>query len=184
MVPGAALGFARWPDGHADAEAVAQDARPDDELETVYDDDVPALGGRIYVARFARVEEPLEPEEPLDDLADEWEMGFEYRGGDRGSNVDVNFRLARADGAPFGPTEAARVFSEFRNNLGRETSPIPSGYVMAWINWHRPSWRSDRWHGSDDELDLTSFLNPMYTESDNDGAWSEPVPTRLGSVKK
>lgn len=179
LSPGAQLGFAYWPDG--DPESVARDARPDEEIETWWvDQSLPQLGAVIYVVRFALEEEEKEPPE---DVSDEWEIGFSYRGGDSNSHVDVNFRIAREDGAAFGHTEAMSVYAQFRENLGREDTPIPSGYVMAWIDWRRPRWRSDRFQSSTDDVDLDAFRHPMYYESDNDGAWSEPSPTRLGSVK-
>jgi hypothetical protein len=119
------------------------------------------------------------------DMADEWEIGFEYRGADRGSCVDVNFRIARDDGAAFPLSEAARVMAAFRDRLGHDVNPIPSGYVMAWIDWRRPRRRSEGWQGSDDTTDLDAFRNPMYYDKDNDTAWNGPVPAvRVGSVKR
>jgi hypothetical protein len=124
-------------------------------------------------------------EEPEGEIAaDEWEIGFEYRGADRGSYVDVNFRIARDDGAAFGVNEARYVMQAFRERLARDVDPVPPGYVMAWIDWRRPRHRSEGWVGSDDTTDLESFRNVMYYNKDNDAAWSGPVPVaRFGSVK-
>lgn len=120
-------------------------------------------------------------DEPLDDLADEWEIGFEYHSGgfaNRHSFVDVNFRLAREDGEPFSEREARRVLAEFQETLLETGNPeIPAGYMMAGIDWHRPRWGTT-WRTGDD-TDFGAFTNVMRVEADNPHAWD----VRLGSVK-
>lgn len=165
------------------AYGIAEDAKPDMDLVSVRRAFEPVVGP-CWLATYTFQEHELEPPE---DVADEWEIGFEYRGAERGSHVDVNFRLAREDGEAFGATEAQRVFDQFRDNLGKSGSPIPDGYLMAWIDWRRPSRRSETWRGSDDTVDLEAFMNPMYVEADNESAWAGPTPntpTRMGSIKK
>jgi hypothetical protein len=175
---GAELGHART---REQAERIAENAASgDDELEDVYKGKGPG-GGRAWIAVYR-------PgiHEPLDDMpSDEWEIGFEYRGADRGSHVDVNIRIAREDGEAFGFTEANNVLRRFRENLGLEShNPIPDGYLMAFIDWRRPRWGTDWQSGGDG--DLVAFHAPMYTESSNPAVWSiEPSGNiRLGSVKK
>lgn len=143
---------------------------------------------RAFVAARVPVAPPDVPmyDEPLDDFpSDEWEIGFEYRGADRGSHVDVNIRIAREDGAAFGVREASDVLRQFRENLSLDYhNPVPAGYVMAFIDWKRPRWGTDWQSGGDD--DLVSFHAPMYVESNNPSVWSigPAGDTRLGSVKK
>jgi hypothetical protein len=119
-----------------------------------------------------------------DDFNTEWEIGFEYRGGDRHKNVDVNIRIRREDGRAFGPDEAQRALYQFQQNLATEdANPVPRGYELAAIDWRRPR-RSSGWTGGDDDYTaLTHFHAPMYTEKDNASAWSIGPSFRLGSVK-
>lgn len=173
---GAQLGWARTREAARD---VAEDARPDDELEHVYTGAVPSslsMYGEAWLARY-RVTVP-------EDESDEWEIGFEYRGADRHSHVDVNIRIAREDGHTFGFKEAQRVLTQFRENLAHDANPIPAGYLMAFIDWKRPRKGTGWQHGG--EHDLDSFHAPMYVESGNTAVWSiEPSGNvRLGSVKK
>lgn len=141
-------------------------------------------------AAVTTAREALPPYEPpsieeLEDFSDEWEIGFEYRGADKGSHVDVNIRIAREDGEQFGAGEAARVLTAFRQSLEYTGAPeIPAGYLMAFIDWHRPRWGTS-WQSGDD-MDLVSFRNPMYTEVGDTSAWSilPAGDLRLGSVKK
>lgn len=174
---GAELGYARTEEG---AHAVAESAGRGD-VEDVWKGDAPpgVEFKRAWLVRFTR-------DEP-EDVSDEWEIGFEYRGADKGSNVDVNIRIARLDGNAFGAAEAGRVLSQFRHNLAHEkgTNPVPAGYNLAYIDWRRPRWRSDAFQSGDAD-DLTGFHSPMYTESDNDAAWSilPADSVRFGSVKK
>lgn len=174
---GAELGYARTEEG---AHSVAESANRG-EVEDVWKGDAPpgVEFKRAWLVRFA-------PDIP-EDVSDEWEIGFEYRGADKGSNVDVNVRIARMDGALFGATEAANVLSRFRHNMAHEAdvNPVPAGYRLAYIDWRRPRWRSDTFQSGDDD-DLAGFRNPMYTEADNDAAWSilPADNVRLGSIKK
>lgn len=173
---GAELGYA---DTLTDAYEVAEHAAPDgEELLTV--DEGRGPGGKpAYIATFGPArEEPPEYDEPLDDLASEWEIGFEYRGADKGSFVDVNIRIAREDGEAFGPKETARVLAAFQESLLQTGNPeIPAGYMMAAIDWHRPRWGT-HWRTGDD-VDLEQLAQPMRMEADNPNAWT----VRMGSVK-
>lgn len=157
------------------AEEIAEDrAEFDEELVSVVHDRII----RAYIATYKRELEDV-------NFSEEWEIGFEYRGADRGSHVDVNIRIERNDGAAFGPREAQRVLKGFRDNLGRDAAnPVPAGYSMAFIDWRRPRWGTE-WQ-SGDEGDIVSFHAPMYVESANESVWSI-VPTgnvRLGSIKR
>lgn len=116
----------------------------------------------------------------IDDGAFEWEIGFEYRGSDRNSYVDVNIRIAREDGTAMRLAEAKRVFGAMREQLSPGADPIPSGYILSYIDWRRPRWRGESRQG--ELFDLIQFTNPMYTEKDNDASWTPPEP-RYGSVK-
>jgi len=130
------------------------------------------------------LQEP-EPEE----YADEWEVGFDYNGAaGRTSDVDINIRLARRDGAAFGAREAVAVLRAFRDNLGNGlANPVPAGYRMASINWRRPhtggGWRPRG--GSGTMEDVENFNAVLYSQYDNEMAW-DLMPfgdVRLGSVK-
>lgn len=177
---GAELGYAR---SLVEAEDVADDAAADDEeVARVERGPIWWKPRTAYLVTYRRREE-----EDVGEEADEWEIGFEYRGADRGSHVDVNIRIAREDGQAFGPREAAQVLQRFRDNLGRESrTAVPDGYLMAFIDWRRPRWGSS-WQGGDDDVShLVSFHAPMYTQSSDDRAWSI-LPSgdiRLGSIKK
>jgi hypothetical protein len=127
---------------------------------------------------------PIDDGGVVDDGAFEWEIGFEYRAGDRNQYVDVNVRIRREDGAKMGKREAQRVFERIRDELSPGSDPIPSGYLMSYIDWRRPKWSAETWRGGESGglYDLLAFSNPMYVEKDNDAAWSGPTP-RYGSVK-
>lgn len=132
------------------------------------------------------------PEEiPPEEYAVEWEVGFDYNGagGRDTSDVDVNIRIAREDGEEMRLSEAVAALAELRARLKQgHTAPVPPGYRMAAINWRRPhsgtGWRP-RGGGSGTRDDLEAFSTLMYSEADNDGAWSlsPGAGFRLGSVQ-
>lgn len=123
------------------------------------------------------------PFEDEADMAVEWEIGFEYRGGDSNSYVDVNIRISRDDGRRMGFEEARAVFAAMRDQLSPNADPIPPGYTLSYIDWTRPRWHGTTRGGHDGGVyDLLQFSNPMYVEKDNDTAWTLPQP-RFGSVK-
>ena len=123
------------------------------------------------------------------DWSDEWEIAFEYEGtgyGGRHHAVDVNVRIRRDDGRPFGPAEAAAVLAQFQERLSRaDRYPIPPGYEMAAIDWRRPKYASQGWRGGDDDPGpLVDFNAPMYVERDNPVAWDIHPSYRLGGIKE
>lgn len=107
----------------------------------------------------------------------EWEFGVEYLASSGPtSNLDINVRIKRADGLPFGADEALDVMAALRTNLSRGLeNPMPVGYRFAGIDWRSPNKGSRRWkHGT--RRDLESMRQVLDTAADV-SHW------RLGSVE-
>lgn len=119
----------------------------------------------------------IEPED-FDTDAIEWEFGVEYlAAGGPGSNVDVNIRLKRTDGLPFGAAEALDVMAALRVNFSNGLdNPVPRGYRFAGINWRSPNKGSRRWKSGDRE-DLQALRIILDTAA-RASTW------RLGSVDR
>jgi hypothetical protein len=119
----------------------------------------------------------LDPDE-YDVDAVEWEFGVEYlSAGGPASNVDINLRLRRTDGLPFGAAEAMDVMAVLRANFAYGLShPVPRGYRFAGINWRSPEKGSRRWKsGDDDDLNTLQVILGVAARS---SLW------RLGSVDR
>lgn len=119
-----------------------------------------------------------EYDEPLDDIAEEFEIGVEYfAAGGRASNVDINIRIRREDGGMMRASEARDVMAAMMTRFNRgEDDPTPRGYYVAGVDWKRPGKASRGWkHGDAD--DLENFKNVLYIAAgDNTARW------RVGSV--
>lgn len=121
-----------------------------------------------------REELPELPEAPPEDVDIEWEWGMAYvSSGHRTSNLDINIRVAREDGAQMPRSEARRVFHEFLNALVmRNDVELPHGYRFAAVNWRRPTqhgeWRGGYHRGSHE---LEEMIGPMIEYADDPRAW-------------
>ena len=118
------------------------------------------------------------PPEEYDVDAVEWEFGVEYlAAGGPASNVDINIRLRRTDGLPFGADEALDVMNALKSNLSQGmNNPVPRGYHFAGINWRSPHKGSRRWKDGT-KRDLEGFRTILDTAA-TASAW------RLGAVDK
>lgn len=107
----------------------------------------------------------------------EWEFSCEYLADDSSSNVDVNFRLRRRDGKPFGQDEAKQAMRTFRAQVSAGILAAPPGYRIAGIDWRRPSKHQRGWsrHGSFPS-DLGDLTNVLYIAADHPSLW------RLGGI--
>lgn len=112
----------------------------------------------------------------MDALDAEWEFQCEYLAGESASNVDINFRLRRNDGARFSKAEAERAMQVFRAQLSAGLTTAPPGYRIAGIDWRRPT-KSTAWtrHGQYPR-DLGDLQNVLYVASDFPSLW------RMGDV--
>lgn len=131
---------------------------------------------------IVRPRRPAEP--PPEDESVEWELGMVYQAAaGRDKDFDMNVRVRRFDSRPMRRAEAERVLVLFREALDRYNPMMPPGYVLAAINWRRPSWGSS-WSSSLTHIaeHLHAFLNPLYVKADVPDVWSA-MPVRLGSVK-
>lgn len=175
-----------------DAAAVEQ------ELNELFDDD-PALYGRDrHDAELTRgalerlADHAAEDLADVEDMAPEWEIGFEYEGGGTGGpashSFDLNIRIAREDGGDMGRREMLDVLRDFRRGLALELSnPVPVGYLIAAMAWRQTGRHTKGWVSSRDaQHDLTgSLAAPLMTSAGNDSAWTRPTPAiRAGSVRR
>lgn len=156
----------RYAEKRADAEAVH------DLWQRTTDD---------ILQKLLRPREPEEielPPEEFDVDAVEWEFGVEYlAAGGPASNLDINIRLRRADGLPFGAAEALDVMNALRRGFSQGAdNPVPRGYRFAGINWRSPHKGSRRWKQGDRE-DLDGLRTILDSAADS-SAW------RLGSVDR
>jgi hypothetical protein len=110
--------------------------------------------------------------------APEWEIAYEYSSGGGGhSDVDVNVRVARIDGARMPKSEALAVFHELRASGGEP----PDGYKLAGVRWRNPK-KSSGWKSRGDPyVNLANLWAPVF-ESQS-AQLLDPPSYRLGAVK-
>lgn len=113
-------------------------------------------------------------EEFRDDVHTEWEFGAEYdaiSGPD--SDVDVNFRVVRADGRAFDAKQATLVMQHVR-----EKGEPPVGYVLHAVQWRSPEKRNSRWKSSNNVGEVIQNLGNVM-----DALAKQPHSWRLGAPK-
>lgn len=105
-----------------------------------------------------------------EDYAPEWEVGCEYSSWRGQSDVDVNIRVARTDGAPMPESEARQVFRQLRATGGEP----PDGYRIAGVRWRNPKGASSAWRERGDPYDnLANLWSAVFAAQS----------ARLGAVK-
>ena len=149
-----------------------------DFLESLSDEIVSALVPPSEAGITEAPEEsfPVEGIEELEELADEWEIGIDYRASRR-TDVDVNVRVRRVDGRPFDKPEAVAVMRAMRDHFTRGVGPyLPRGYLVAAIDWRNPRFASRGWKTDIGESQLNIFRHVLG--GSDDAQWY----VRLGSV--
>jgi len=178
----------RFARSRASAEARWQQAQAQEDFlvasaEQVLAPMVEALPPVLPPPRRRAPERDYGEPEPEDEAV-EWEMGMIYQAAKgRESDFDLNVRVRRTDSRAMKRTEAERVLVLFREALDRYNPMMPPGYVMAAIDWRRPSWGTG-WRRSLHSVasHLHNFMNPLYAKADEPAVW-HAAPFRVGSVK-
>ena len=144
--------------------------------EDEYDEDEDEDERREAISERIERQHEAELEYQEADSSAEWEFSCEYLSGESSSNVDVNFRIRRTDGAKFDADEARRAMSMFRERVAAGHMSAPRGFRIAGIDWRNPA-KSTDWTGSGSfPSSLGGLENVLYIAADHPSLW------RLGGV--